>query len=265
MTIPYITFNGVSSISKGLRLVETEPFILPRRERQHETIPGRIGGIASESFDMPAAGYRLRLAAAGADKADLVSLFHSVAAWVLAARTLTVWHEPAYYFTGAVEGDSDFSMLNRRHGTLELTFLCDPPCRQLAKVSAAAFIPSMDTPIPEQLTDTVKTVGAANKVAAFNLDAGTIGGALPPALHLALTGTWTTLLIGGTLTITEAFGSSGTLYIDGDNQEVYKLVSAVRTPVSYSGDFPALTAGKLAVDGTDFSLSVARLLVIERG
>lgn len=263
---PYVIFDGISSITKGLRLVSAEPFILPRRTRQRESIPGRIGSIISESFETPAVGYRIRFALTGADKSAVVAAMHALADWLLAARVMVVWHEPGYYFTGAVEGEAGFSMLGRKSGTLDIEFLCDPPCRQRAKVSGATpWIPSGALPIPEQLTADNQTVSAANKTASFTLSAGSVSSALPPALHLAITGTWTSLSIGGTLLITEAFAASGTLYIDCDNQEVYRIVAGTRTAVSYSGDFPALSSGNLVISGTNISVSTARLLVIERG
>lgn len=263
---PYITFNGTSSIDKGLRLVSAEPFILPRRTRQRETIPGRIGSIVSTDFETPAIGYRIRFAVTGTDKGAVVATMHGLAAWLLTARVMVVWHEPGYYFTGAVEGEAGFSMLGRKAGTLDIEFLCDPPCRQRAKVAEnTIWIPSGASPIPEQLTADHQTVSAADKTAGFTLAAGTVVSALPPALHLALTGTWGNLTIGGTLVITEAVAAPDTLYIDCDNQEVYRIVDGIRTAVAYSGDFPALSNGSLAVAGTNFSISTARLLVIERG
>ena len=263
---PYIKFNGVSSSLLGLRLVSAEPFIIPKRTRQREYIPGRLGSISSADFEMPAMGYRIRLAATGTDKASTVNALHSVASWVLSARIMTVWHEPGYFYTGAVEGDTDFSMFSRRNGVLEIEFLCDPPCRQRASIPAGVWFPELDKPIPEQLSDLASTDYAKAKTAAFTLRSAGLDNALPPALHLALTGTWTSLTIGGALTITEAAGASTALYIDGEAQEVYRLVSGTRTPVKYSGDFPNLNEdGELGITGTDFNLSTTHLLVIERG
>ena len=264
--IPYIKFNDIRSDALGLRLVSAEPFILPKRTRQREYIPGRLGSISSADFDMPAAGYRIRLVAMGTDKSAVINKMHSIASWALSARMMTVWHEPGYYYTGAVEGDSSFSMLSRRNGMIEIEFICDPPCRQRASIPAGMWFPELDKPIPEQLSDMASTDFAKAKTAAFALRSAGLANALPPALHLALTGTWTSLTIGGALTITEAAGASTALYIDGEAQEVYRLVSGTRTPVKYSGDFPVLAAnGDMAITGTGFNLTAARLLVIERG
>lgn len=257
---PYISFNGVSSLDKGLRLIAAEPFIIPSRTRQREYIPGKIGSIASD-FEMPAIGYTLRFAASGADKGKVVRKLHNIASWIMTARIMTVWHDPEHYFMGSVEGDTDFSMLTRRNGQLEIEFICDPPCRHKALVTGG-FIPSFTLPIPEQISESVKTVEAVGKTTDFSLTVGTINSPIPPALYMRLTGYWSTLNIGG-MTITEGSGST-TLYIDCEAQEVYKIVSGVRTPVKYSGDFPALINGGIAVSGTGFSLT-ARLLVIERG
>ena len=263
---PYIKFNGVRSNALGLRLVSAEPFILPKRTRQREYIPGRLGSISSADFDMPAVGYRIRLAATGADKSEVVSKMHSIASWALSAQIMTVWHEPGHYYTGSVEGDSSFSMLSRRNGMIEIEFICDPPCRQRANIPAGVWLPELDLPIPEQLSDMASTDYAMAKTTAFALRSAGLDNALPPALHLALTGTWTSLTIGDTLTITEAAGASAALYIDGEAQEVYRIVTGTRTPVKYSGDFPTLNEdGELGVTGAGFNLSTAYPHVIERG
>jgi len=259
--IPYIRFNGVSSADLGLRLIETEPFILPARTRSREKIPGKIGSLASEQFDLPEMGYKLRLGMEGSGKDDVVSRLHEIAAWALSARIMTSWLTPDCYYTGAVEGDTSFEMLTKRHGQLEMSFICDPPCRHKAKTSAP-WIPSLALPIPEQLTETINTAAVSGQAADFTMNAGETEGAFPPAVYLRLSGYWAELHIGH-LNILEGSGST-TLYIDCEAQEVYKIVSGVRTPVKYSGQFPGLAGGSMDISGTGFNLS-AKLLVIERG
>lgn len=260
--IPFITLNGVSSLDKGLRLVEASPFILPARTRQRETIPGRLGSISSSDFEIPAKGMRILLAKEGDGKSDIISYMHEIAGWLMSARTLTLWYSPDHYYTGAVEGDADFSMLTKRHGQIEIEFMADPPCRHRALVTGG-FIPSPALPIPEQISDTIKTAVATGQSSGFELDALNVKGTFPPALYLKFSGYWGTLNIGG-LEIIES-SSNTTLYIDSITQEVYKMVGGVRTNVRHMGDFPELTNNKLNVSGTDFNLSTARLLVIERG
>ncbi len=199
--IPYIKFNDIRSDALGLRLVSAEPFILPKRTRQREYIPGRLGSISSADFEMPAAGYRIRLAAMGTDKSAVINKMHSIASWALSARMMTVWHEPGYYYTGAVEGDSSFSMLSRRNGMIEIEFICDPPCRQRASIPAGMWFPELDKPIPEQLSDMASTDYAKAKTTAFTLRSAGLDNTLPPALHLALTGTWSSLQIGASFVI----------------------------------------------------------------
>lgn len=260
--IPFITLNGVSSLDKGLRLVETRPFLLPTRTRQRDTVPGRIGSISSADFEIPAKGIRLLLAHEGNGKQEVIEHLFEIADWALNARMLTLWHDPDHYYTGAIEGDTDFSMLTKRHGQLEMTFMADPPCRHRA-LAEGGFIPSPALPIPEQISDAVKTAVATGQSSAFELDALNVKGAFPPALYLKMSGYWGTLSIGG-LEITES-SSNTTLYIDGAAQEVYKMVGGTRTNVRHTGTFPQLASNKLSVSGTDFNLSTARLLVIERG
>lgn len=260
---PYITFNGISSVDMGLRLVEAEPFIIPRRNRQREYLPGRLGSIASSAFEWPAIGYKLRLAAAGADKSAVVRALHQITNWALSARIMTIWHDPAIYYTGAVEGDASFSMLTKHTGMLEIEFMCDPGCHHRAVGLPDGWTPSLNIPLPEQITDTNNTVMATARTTAFTLSAQ-VKTTLPPALYLAVTGTWAQLVIGGTLTITQAASETTTLYIDCEAQVVYQQLAGIRTPVRYSGDFPALTNGNLQIDGTAFDIT-ARLLIIERG
>lgn len=258
---PYVTFNGISSADLGLRLVHSEPFIIPHRSRKRERIPGRLGSITQAAFDYPELRYRLRLAVDGG-KALAVEAAHAVAAWALGARVMQVWHTPGHYYTGAVEGEASFEMLTRQTGQLELEFVCDPPCRHRAK-TAAAWLPALDLPIPEQISASAKTAEALSVTGAVELNAGAVGGALPPALFLRLTGSWSALQVGS-LQITEGSGNAN-LYIDCDAQEVYKIVTGVRTIVKHKGDYPTLTDGKLTISGSSLNLSAARLLVIERG
>lgn len=260
---PYITFNGISSIDMGLRLVKAEPFVLPARNRQREYIPGRIGSIAASEFEWPAIGYKLQLGAAGADKGEVVRALHRIAHWALSARIMTVWHTPEHYYIGAIEGEAQFSMLTRRNGVLEIEFMCDPPCRHKAVGLAEPWTPSLSAPIPEQITDTISSARATARTDAFTLNAQ-VNSPLPPALYLAIEGTWTQLIIGGALTITEAATENATIYIDFEAQEVYRVAAGVGIPVRYKGDFPALSNGNLSVDGLAYNVT-AKLLIIERG
>lgn len=258
---PYVKFNGISSADLGLRLIHSEPFILPSRSRRREVIPGRLGSIAQAAFEYPEMRYRLRLAVEGS-KALAVEAAHAVAAWALSARTMQVWHTPDHFYTGAVEGDNSFEMLTRQTGQLVLEFVCDPPCRHKAK-TAADWIPSLELPIPEQISTTIKTAEALSVTGTTTLDAGTVAGSQPPALYLRLTGSWTAMQVGS-LQITEGSGSTN-LYIDCEAQECYKIVTGNRINVKHKGPFPALVDGKLTISGSSLNLSAARLLVIERG
>lgn len=259
---PYITFNGTSSLDKGLRLIAAEPFIIPRRTRQREYVPGRLGSITQAAFELPALSIRLRLGVNGTDKADVIQKMHVCASWILSARRLTLWHSPNHYYTGAVEEEAAFAMLTKTTGQIDLDFVCDPPCRHKALVTGG-FVPTDLIPIPEQISASNKTAEALNVTTEVTIDAGAVGGSFPPALYLSITGSWTTMSLGS-LQVTEA-GEDTVLYIDCEAQEVYRLVSGTRTNVKHTGDFPTLTDNKLTISGTDLNLSIARLLVIERG
>lgn len=259
---PFVKFNGISSLDLNLRLVSAEVFIIPTRTRSREYIPGRIGSISREAFEYPSLGVNIRLAYSGHDKPDVVSWLHGVSSWALSAHTMELWHSDGYYYTGSVEDQSEFNMLTRRTGQIEIRFMCDPPCRQKAKMSTK-FIPLPTIPVPEQISPIINTVSAENKTSAFSLSVGPINSPVNPALYFHVNGSFTTLNIGN-LKIIEAL-SSGSIYIDAEQQEVYKLIGGIRTPIKYEGDFPVLnTAGSVGVTGVDMNVTI-RTLVIERG
>lgn len=257
----FVKLNGIDSGDLGLRLLHSEPFITPSRSRQREILPGRLGSLASANFETKELGYKLAFGNIGS-KPQAVEAFHGIAAWLMNALVMQVWHTPDHFYTGAVEGETRFSMLARRIGQLEVAFICDPPCRQRA-LGAPGWLPDPALPIPEQISASVKSAEALSVIAPVELNPGPVAGSLPPALHLRITGSWTALSIGS-LEITGGSGNT-TLFIDCEAQECYKIVNGVRSIVGHRGAFPQLEAGRIAVQGTGLNLPSARLLVIERG
>lgn len=268
MTEPYITLDGVSSVTKGLRLVEAVPFILPKRTYAREAIPGRLSGIRSAAPNYSPTGWKITLVRTGADKSSAVNDLQLLTPWFLTATKLKTWHDTTKYYLGVVDGDDNFDMLSRRDAQIKIDFLCDPPCYHKVRSIQAGWEPVLASLIADQITDATETCSVTLSTSGA-LPSVTYAAAHPAALYFKITGTWTTLTIGGAtgLVLNWAAGVSTSIYIDCENQQVYYYNGGVLTSLMgyISGDFPALTTtAAIAVNGTAFSI-VARMLVIERG
>lgn len=268
MAEPYITLDGVSSITKGLRLVEAVPFIIPKRTYAREAIPGRLSGIRSATPTYSPTGWKIVLAREGADKSGTVNDLQLLTPWFLTATKLKTWHDTAKYYLGVVEGDDNFDMLSRRAAQIKIEFMCDPPCYHKVRSIQAGWEPVLTALIADQITDATETCSVMLATGG-TFPSVTYAAAHPAALYIKITGTWTALTIGGAsgLVLNWAAATEKTIYIDCEAQQVYYYSGGVLTSlVGYiSGDFPVLTAtAAIAITGTAFSI-VARMLVIERG
>lgn len=261
---PYALLDGVSSIDKGLMLGSVSPLILPRRTRNREPRLGLLTSVESVYWQYQASPIRLNFNLDGIGKDDLINKFQALSGWILNASELRLWYDPNKYYLGAVEGDLEFEMISRYRARIALDFMCNPPCWNKVCSKQAGWGPAAGTPIPEQITAATETVSRTN---AGDLPSVTYEAAHPAALYFAITGTWTSLAIGGAagLVINWPTPQSLTLYIDCDAQEIYHKLGGVMTAVPYSGDFPALeSTGAIAVAGADLAATI-RMLVIERG
>jgi len=203
----------------------------------------------------------------GADKPDIVESIQALVPWMLNATRLTSWHSPTKYYTGGIESGPDFNMLSRRNGQLKFEFVCDPPCYNLARSIQAGWAPAYGL-VADQIDDMNETC-SVSLTAAGALPSVTYTAFHPAALYFKITGTWTSLTIGGSLGMVLAWpaATTKTIYVDCDNQQVYYYNGGVLTSLMsyFSGDFPVLTStGAIAVSGTAFSVTV-RMLAIERG
>jgi len=260
----YAKLNGISSVDKGLMLSDVMPLILPKRAKDREPRLANLAAVESIYWKYQSSPIRLKFTVEGTDKADLVNKLQSVAGWILNASELCLWYDPAKYYTGSVEGDTDFNLITSNYGTLEFDFLCNPPCWHKVNSKTAGWLPVAGTPAPEQITAGTET---ASRVNAGNLPSVTYTAAHPAALFFAIIGTWDSLALGGAagLVINWPTPQSLTLYIDCDAQVVYHKLGGVMTAVPFSGDFPVLAAtGAMAVAGTNLDATI-RMLVIERG
>jgi predicted phage tail component-like protein len=263
---PFALLDGISSINKGLTLGSVTPLLLPRRNRNREPRPGHLTAVESTYWQYQASPIRLNFALNGTGKDDLVNKYQAIAGWLLNASEMRLWYDPEKYYLGSVEGDIDFEMVTPRWARITVDFICNPPCWHKVRSKQVGWHPAAGTPIPEQITVGTETVSRTNS---GDLPSVAYLAAHPAALYFAITGTWTTLAVGGGAGLVinwQAVGST-TLYIDCDAQVVYHKAGGVMTSVPFVGDFPVLdikSAGAIAVAGENLAATI-RLLVIERG
>jgi len=87
--------------------------------------------------------------------------------------------------------------------------------------------------------------------------------------YIAVTGTWDKLRLGATFEVAQAAETSTTLYIDGENGQVWTQTAdgvEVNWMSATTGDLPEIRPGltSLYVGGENISVTM-RMLVIERG
>ena len=165
------------------------------------------------------------------------------------------------YGTGIKLGDEKTTWLK---GTV--TFVANPPCA--CRSLGSGLIPALDTPIPEQLTDSNATC-IKNFTAAGSMPSVSENGAYPPAVHLAVAGSFTRLVLGGAGGITIDYQAiADTVYVDTERMTVYRKNNGSRISLSgqTSGSFEAVAAqaGALPISGTGLNIAV-RMLVTEHG
>lgn len=264
----YFLLDGISNMEKGMVLESAVPFILPKRSRNRETIPGRLSSLESQDWAYQPTGVKLGLAVQGADKAEVVQKLQAASPWLLGCTELRLWYAPDKYYLGAVEGELEFSMITRTYGRLSLEFLCNPPCWHKARSKLAGWEPLPGVPIPEQITSSTETA-SATIAGSGALPSVAYAAAFPAALYFAVTGTWDTLNLGGAtgLILSWPTPQPMTVYADCEAQQVYHKMGGVMTSLMgyCSGDFPVLKdTSAISVTGQNLNAAV-RLFVIERG
>jgi len=264
----YFLLDGVSNVDKGMVLESAIPFLLPKRSRNRETIPGRLASLEHADWSYQPTGIKLGLAVQGEDKAEVIQKLQAAAAWLLNGTELRLWYAPDKYYLGAIEGEFEFSMITRTYGRLSIEFLCNPPCWHQACSKQSGWEPLPGIPIPEQITAETETVSGVF-IGPGSLPSINDSAAFPAALYFAATGTWDTLNLGGAagLVLNWPTPQSMTVYIDCEAQQVYHKLGGVMTSLMgyVSGDFPVLDKTiALAIAGQNLNV-VVRLFVIERG
>lgn len=264
----YFLLDGVSNADKGMVLESAIPFVLPKRSRNRETLPGRLASLEHADWSYQPTGIRLGLAVKGSDKAEVVQKLQAASPWLLNGTELRLWYAPNKYYLGAVEGEFEFTMLTRAYGLLTVEFLCNPPCWHKARSKQQGWEPLPGIPIPEQITASTETI-SGTFVTAGSLPPVSYSAVFPAALYFAVTGTWDTLNLGGAsgLILNWPTPQLMTVYVDCEAQQVYHMLGGVMTNLMgyCSGDFPILEkTTAIAVAGQNLNTTV-RLFVIERG
>ena len=264
----YFLLDGINNMDKGMVLESAVPFLMPKRSRDKERLPGRLTSLEHADWSYQPTGIKLGLAVQGEDKAEVIQKLQAAAAWLLNGTELRLWYAPDKYYLGAIEGEFEFSMITRTYGLLSIEFLCNPPCWHKARSRQQGWEPNPGIPIPEQITTETETV-SGSFTGLGSLPSLSYATAFPAALYFVVTGTWDILNLGGAsgLVLSWPTPQPMTVYIDCEAQQVYHKLGGVMTSLMgyVSGDFPVLDKTMaLVVAGQNLN-TVVRLFVIERG
>ena len=178
-----------------------------------------------------------------------------------AAEKLRVWFDENKYCTGRIEDAINPERISMRALRLSFKFTACPPCFMRVRSKRSGWEPTLESAVPEQITAGTETVSGVFS-AAGRLPVMEDQGVHSPALYFAVTGTWTQISIGG-MTITQAYTTSHTVYLDCDAQVAYTMDAGIKTSVPVAGDFPLNDAAGIQVGGTALNATV-RALLIER-
>ena len=266
---PYIMLNGLSSnhYTVNLRVNVVDRFMLPNIVAHREPLPGSVGG-GPTVFSMPPQPIKIMLQATGTDRADAIQKLTSQRDWFMSARTLQLWTDPDWVYTGRVEGVSPISYTGRRHAHVTFDFMCDPP---YATMYIGSFIRDDGMFIRQKLMPVVGVDGALLPIIEDDYGRTTTGVSVMSSyvdykssdgasstwsislreadgFVMNLIGTWSTgfKVWGGNdqnknfLKLEAGVTKSTRLIIDGVNELVYTLKDGKRQAFPYSGDFPVI-------------------------
>lgn len=266
MEMDHISLDGVNCEEQGIILLDAD---LSNVEiKQQETVlPDKLKAIEAEYTEIDPADIPLTMAVVGDGETDLTVKYMAARRWLLSGSRLEMSATPGYYYTGRVTRIQR-QEANGKWVKFQVVFRANPYCHQRVMTAVSGFILAEGTRIPEQITAENATVSGTFTSAGMMTLVDYLG-AHPAALYLSITGTWTTLAIGGAkgVTINWAAGTAKTVYMDCDLEEVYYLDAGL--PVDLrgmaTGNMPVMD-GPLAlpVGGTGIDITV-RMLVIERG
>lgn len=261
-----VVVNGVSSNTvTGLAVLSVGLPLLQNIEYDLATVPGALISVRSSTGQVKPVEIPIEVAVIGANTEQVRTRWKAAARFFANGRLLQVPDAPGDYYVGYVKGiklgDEKTTWLK---GTV--TFVANPPCA--CRSLGSGLIPALDTPIPEQLTNSNATC-IKNFTAAGSMPSVSENGAYPPAVHLAVAGSFTRLVLGGAGGITIDYQAiADTVYVDTERMTVYRKNNGSRISLSgqTSGSFEAVAAqaGALPVSGTGLNIAV-RMLVTEHG
>lgn len=264
----WIALNGVKSTTiPGLVVMEYTPLYLPERSREESVLPGRLSAVTQKAWQRDPADVTITLAVVGRDWVGVHRTWREkVLPWLYSASRLTLDVAPEHFHRGAVtqvEQEEDENAWIK----MRVTFRCNPPCALRLLTSQAGWFPAADTPIPRQITNQNATISGSFTQAGW-LPEIAYKGLETAETYLAVTGTWQTLRLGESFEVLKAAESETTLYIDGENAQVW-VCEADGTEVNWmgttTGELPEIRPDykRLYVGGTGIHVTV-RVLVIER-
>lgn len=265
----WIALDGVRSDTiSGLVVMTYTPLYLPQRTQETTALPGRLTAITQQAWQREPADIPITLAVVGTGQAQVDQLIREqVLPWLYSASRLTLDCDPAHHYRGAVTqveqtADED------RWVELRATFRANPPCRLRLLSPKAGWYPAADVPIPRQITADNATC-QGDFTATGWLPEVTYNGLEAAETYIAVTGTWDKLRLGASFEVARAAETSTTLYIDGENGQVWTETEdgvEVNWMSATTGDLPEIRPGltSLYIGGENISVTV-RMLVIERG
>ena len=261
-----IIVNGVSSDTiAGLCVLAVNVPLLQTREYDLAQIPGALTSVRSGAGQVKPVEIPIEVAIVGVNTEQIRARWKAAARFFAGGKLLQIPDMPGIYYLGYVKGiKPGEEKTTWQKGTV--TFVANPPCA--CRSLESELIPALDTPIPEQLTDSnvtcKKSFTSAGTMPTVNEE-----GVYLPAVYLAITGSFTRLVLGGTDGITIDYDAvSTTIYVDTERMTVYRKNGGSRVSMSgqTSGNYDAVAAqaGALPITGTGLDVTV-RMLVTERG
>jgi phage-related protein len=225
----YFSFNGTTSLSQGVVVLDYPPIIRAAARVETVEIPGRSGVLTLhnplKTYNTIEKTFRCRLLSTASQIA--------VSAWLQGAGTLIVGNEPTYAYTVVDVNEITFEKIMPGYAdrVFEVTFVCQP-WKELA-------VPGEDI----TLTTNPQTI---TSVATMD--------SLP---QIILTGTGTVKLEVGTYAIQlTGMNNAIPVLIDCEAMTVTNVAMSISYISSMTGSFPKLVTGDNVIQSTGTVASV---------
>ena len=266
----WIALDGIKSTSiTGLAVLTYTPPLLAARSRAETVLAGRLTARTQRDWQREPADLDITLALVGESMQAMLALWQTrVLPWIYDAARLELDTMPGYFFRGAmtevaIEEQTDAWLRARA------VFRCNPPLPLRLRSGQAGWMPTADTPIPQQITSQTATASGSFSAPGFLAIPGGVGGRECAETYLAVTGTWTTLQLGASFSVQKKADTPTTMYIDCENAQVWQLTEdgvEINMMGVTTGDLPELRPGaaSLQVGGQGLQVTV-KALIIERG